>query len=155
MKAGRDIGRRSKWRERRKSLCGERKAHKGSNGKRLPPLVDTQHQRHWKPSTKTSPLQLLLIFKIILLWANFTGSMALQTLHKHQLHQPLMGQWGRGATGLSYPRWRPHWGKYISLTRNTPPGKSLALEQPLEVIWGLKAGLHSRNASQYLPWTAV
>lgn len=64
--------------------------------------------------------------------------MVLQALHKHQLLQPLMGQRGRGATGLSYPSWRPHWGKYISLTRNTPLGKSLALEQPLEVIWGLK-----------------
>lgn len=81
--------------------------------------------------------------------------MVLQALHKHQLLQPLMGQRGRGATGLSYPSWQPHWGKYISLTRNTPLGKSLALEQPLEVIWGLKAGLCSRNASQCLPWMAV
>lgn len=43
MKAGRDRGRRSKWRERGKRLWGEKKAHKGSNGKRLTPQVDTQH----------------------------------------------------------------------------------------------------------------
>lgn len=134
---------------------GRKEGPQKVNGKRLTPQVDTQHQRHRKPSAKTSPLQLLLISKRILLWANFTGSMVLQALHKHQLHQPLMGQRARGATGLSYPSWRPHWGKYISLTRNTPLGKSLALEQPLEVIWGLKAGLRSRNASQCLPWTAV
>jgi hypothetical protein len=83
MKAGRNRGRRSKWRERGKRLWGERKAQKGSNGKRLTLQVDTQHQWHWKPSAKTSPFQLLLISKRILLWANFTGSTVLQALHKY------------------------------------------------------------------------
>lgn len=66
-----------------RKLWEERKAHIGSNGKRLTPQGDTQHQRHLKTSAKTSPLQLLPISTRILLKANFTGSKVLQALHKH------------------------------------------------------------------------
>lgn len=39
-----------------RNLWGKRKAYKGSNGKRRTLQVDTQHQRHLKPSVKTSLL---------------------------------------------------------------------------------------------------